>query len=270
MAKSTLEKLTFQGPYGLIDATLARPQGTGPFPAILLLQEGIGVTPHLIGVAARLAADGYLTFVPDLYTRDALRKTLRDEDVVSALSIMRAPNREERLAALPPEQREVSTNVITWFEGRKTDSYFPDTQAAFAFLKHHRATRADAISALGFSMGGGLSGQLAASGADLLSAVLFYGLIPKSESVDQLRAPVLAHYADYDPAITPHIDELEDKLAAKNKPFTYYFYDDTEHGFFNESRPVYKKDAAELAYQRTLSFLSDLLRRKHSQQEARL
>lgn len=269
MAKPTLEKLTFQGPHGPIDATLVRPQGTGPFPAILLLQEGIGVTPHLIGVASRLAADGYLTFVPDLYTRDAERKKLRDEDVVSTLSIVRAPDREQRLSALPPEQQEASRNVISWFEGRKTDSYFPDTQAAFSFLRHHRAARGDAISAVGFSLGGGLSAQLAASGADLLSAVLFYGLVPTSDPLDQLRAPILAHYADYDPAITPHIDELEDKLAAKNKSFTYYFYDDTEHGFFNESRPVYRKDAAELAYERTLSFLSDLLKRKYGQQEAR-
>jgi len=61
-----LDLINFRGPFGRINATVLRPSGIAPHPAVLLLQEGIGVTPHLLRVAERLASDGYLALVPGL------------------------------------------------------------------------------------------------------------------------------------------------------------------------------------------------------------
>ena len=65
-----------------------------------LLQEGIGVTPHLLRVAERLAAEDYLVLVPDLYSRDLARQALSEQEVVRGIPIARSPRRAELLAAL--------------------------------------------------------------------------------------------------------------------------------------------------------------------------
>lgn len=272
MPPLNLEKLTFRGPHGPIDATLARPAGSGPFPGVLLLQEGIGVTGHLVALAKRLAEAGFITFVPDLYSRDLVRRALRDEDVIRALPLARAPNRAALIAALPQEQQESARQVVAWFEGRDSSTYLADAQAALQFLRHHKAALASALASVGFSLGGGLTAQLAGNGVDLAAGVIFYGQGPSLEQLPKLRFPLLGHYAEDDPAITPQVAALDAQLKAAGKSFINFVYPGTEHGFFNDARPTYRREAAELAYRRTLEFLNEHLvsRRASRQAGARL
>lgn len=125
------------------------------------------------------------------------------------------------------------------------------------YLKRHTAVRSDAIASIGFSLGGGLSAQLAGTGAELAAGVIFYGQGPSDAQIAQIRYPLLGHYVEHDPAITPHVAELAQKLTAAGKSFVAHVYAGTEHGFFNESRPIYARDAAELAFTRTITFLDD-------------
>jgi carboxymethylenebutenolidase len=254
-----IEQLAFQGPHGPVAASLARPKGVGPFPAVLLLHEGIGVSNHLVELAVRLADAGYLGFVPDLYSHDAARKQLSEREVIRALPLVRSAQRDALISALPPEEQASAKRVLAWFEARDTTTYFTDTLAAASFLRRHRAVRSDAVASIGFSLGGGLSAQLASSGAGLAAGVIFYGQGPAPEQAAQLRYPLLGHYAEHDPAITPQVPALAERLRAQGKQLTTFVYLATEHGFFNPARPVYRRDAAELAYERTLQFLSDRL-----------
>src|SRR5436305_12775257 len=50
-----------------IKAFLAVPEGKGPFPAIVVIQEWWGLTDWIKDNAKRLAAQGYVTLAPDLY-----------------------------------------------------------------------------------------------------------------------------------------------------------------------------------------------------------
>lgn len=256
------EPLTLQGPHGPIAASLIRPQGTGPFPAVLLLHEGIGVGAHLLQLAERLADAGYVTLVPDLYTRDAARQALGERALIRALPLARSPQREALLAALPAEEQEDARRVVAWFQGRDTSTYLPDTLAAASFLRRHRAVRADAVASVGFSQGGGLSAQLSTSGADLAAGVIFYGTGPAVDQASLVRYPLLGHYAEHDPSITPQAPALAERLRASGKQFTTFIYLATEHGFFNPARPSYRREAAELAYERTLQFLNEHLAQK--------
>jgi carboxymethylenebutenolidase len=255
MPKPRLEPIVFEGPHGPVNAHFARPINNGSAPAVLLLQEGIGVTRHLLSLAHRFADAGIAAFVPDLYSRDSARKPLTETEVVRGLSLLRAANREALIAALPAEQRESADRVAAWFHGRDTSTYLGDARAAAYYLKRHSAVQPDAIATVGFSLGGGLSAQLAASGIELAAGVIFYGSGPSDVQLSQIRYPLLGHYAENDPAITSHVPALQAKLAAAGKDFVAHVYPGTEHGFFNESRPVYSRPAAELAFTRTISFL---------------
>ena len=168
-----IESLTLQGPSGTISASLARPAGRGPFPSVLLLHEGIGVSAYLLALAERLADAGYLAFVPDLYSRDAARQTLSEHQIIRSLPLTQSAQRDALLDALPREEQESARRVLAWFDGRDTSTYLADTLAALSFLRRHGAVRADAVAALGFSRGGGLTARLTTSGAGLAAGVIF-------------------------------------------------------------------------------------------------
>src|SRR5919199_2306956 len=67
-----------------VAAFLARPAGTGPYPAILVLQEWWGLNDHIKDVARRLAREGYVALAPDLYSRQG-NKVTSDPDEAASL-----------------------------------------------------------------------------------------------------------------------------------------------------------------------------------------
>jgi carboxymethylenebutenolidase len=48
---------------------VARPAGDGPSPGVVVIHEANGVTPQLLRVCQRLAAEGYTALAPDLFFR---------------------------------------------------------------------------------------------------------------------------------------------------------------------------------------------------------
>jgi len=252
------DQVSYRGRHGAVEASIARPRGAGPFPAVLLLHEGIGVTKHVLALASRFAREGYVALVPDLYTRDLARRQLVEDEVTRALPLLRAPDREQQLARLPWHDQESARRVISWFSSRNTDTYFDDAEATITYLKRHAQVLPHALASVGFSLGGGLSGQLAASGADLAAGVIFYGTGPALSEIANVRYPLQGHYAEHDP-LTAQVEGLDAALHAARKSFSYSIYPGTAHGFCNDSRPSYDRGAAQLSFQRTLKFLNEHL-----------
>jgi carboxymethylenebutenolidase len=259
MTAIEIEHVSYQGAHGTIAANIARPEG-GVCPAVILLQEGIGVTDHLRELARRFAQHGYLTLVPDLYSRDAARKQLADDEVIRSLPLARAADREARIAGLPWHEQESARRVIAWFQGRDTSSYLDDARASLIFLRRHAQVDPHAIASVGFSLGGGLTFELASTHAELAAGVVFYGSAPERERLKQVRCPIEAHYAERDPAITDSAVAVGETLRSVGTSFRYFVYPDTQHGFVNVERPTFHPSAATLATARTLEFLHDKLR----------
>lgn len=256
MSQPRRQQLTISGAVGPIAVSLFHPEAAGPFPGVVLLHEGSGVTQQLLGLGRRLAELGYLTLIPDLYSHDGLRRQLAERDVLRYLPIARDPRSESLLDALPIAERAAARQVLEWFRQRDRSSYFSDAQAAVAALKLHKRVRPNAIASIGFSLGGGLSAQLAAAGTELAAGVIFYGRTPEPAALARLRYPLLGHYAERDPVITSGVAELERRLSPT---FRAFIYPGTEHGFFNEERATYQRESSALAYQRTLAFLAERL-----------
>jgi carboxymethylenebutenolidase len=130
----------------------------------------------------------------------------------------------------------------------------PDLRAAVDYLKGRSDVRANAIGSIGYCMGGGLSGQLATSGADIAAAVINYGPIPPLDEVPNVRCAVMGHYGGEDTGITSRVPELEEAMKRHGKDFTAHVYEGAPHAFFNDERPSYRAEAAALTWERTLDF----------------
>jgi carboxymethylenebutenolidase len=59
--------ITFTSGKDEVKAFLAVPEGKGPFPAIVVIQEWWGLNDWIKDQARRLAAQGYVCLAPDLY-----------------------------------------------------------------------------------------------------------------------------------------------------------------------------------------------------------
>ncbi|MCZ6813214.1 MAG: dienelactone hydrolase family protein, partial [Alphaproteobacteria bacterium] len=64
--------------FGKMTAYVARPKGSGKLPAVVVIHENRGLTPHIRDVARRVALEGFLAVAPDLIS--PLGGTPRNED----------------------------------------------------------------------------------------------------------------------------------------------------------------------------------------------
>jgi len=133
-------------------------------------------------------------------------------------------------------------------------------KAAMDALMAHQACQGDTIGTIGFSLGASLAVWLADNKPNQVSAVvLFYGLGSGNQAKTQ--SSYLGHFAENDTYENPkRRDKLAAKLRKNGRPVTFHIYPGTGHWFFEPSRPdAYDADAAELAWQRTLTFLKETI-----------
>lgn len=111
------------------------------------------------------------------------------------------------------------------------------------------------VAAVGFSFGGAWSLWSPAERDRVVASVVYYGSMT-GPSLARASAPVLGHFAETDPYETDEgIRELEDALRSAGRDVVIYRYPGTGHWFAEPSRDAYRPDAAELAFERTLTFL---------------
>ena len=60
------------------------PAAPPPWPGIVVVMEGNGISPQLLRVCERLAAEGYATVAPDLYWRFGGSDPDQDDGALSA------------------------------------------------------------------------------------------------------------------------------------------------------------------------------------------
>jgi carboxymethylenebutenolidase len=204
-----------------IEGALALPAGGGKAPAVVVLQEWWGVNEQIQTMAARLAAEGFVALVPDLY-RGKVAK-----DAAEAGAMM---------------------NGLDW--GRAMD----DIAGAVEHLRAHpRATGKVAV--IGFCMGGALAFATAAQVEGLAAVVPFYG-IPSPQNWGHVTAPIQAHFSHNDGWAKPDLArEIQQTLQRDGKSMELHIYE-AEHAFMNDRRPeVYDPAAAKLAWDRAIAFL---------------
>ncbi len=213
---------------GEMKGLLAKPAEGTKFPAVLVIHENRGLNPYIEDVARRLAVEGFLALAPDALTP---------------------------LGGYPGNDDEGRTMQAK----RDQDEMKHDFLAGLNYLDKHPASSGK-VGAVGFCFGGGMVYQLAIELPNVLDAgVPFYGRQPESSQVSKITAPLLIHNASLDARILAGVDAFEEALKKNNKQFTSYVYDDVNHGFHNDTTPRYDEEAANLAWERTVSFFKEHL-----------
>ena len=253
------DRITIPAPAGPIRGALLLPIETPPHATVVVLQEAFGFTQQILGVGRRLADAGFAAVVPDLYSRDPRRLDLSDRDVALGFPVFRQTDREAAIEALAPDDRPSARKVVAWLDDRDPSQYLADSLATLQWAREQPSLDQERIAVLGFCMGGGLVGRIAAWGTPIAAGVVFYGQIPSQEEVDRIRVPLLGHFAETDPSITPKVPDFAKALSRLEVPFSWTVHPGTAHGFFNETRPAYNAEAASKAWESTLDFLGKTL-----------
>ena len=224
-ANVTAETIRYPSGEFQIEGYLVKPRSSGKHPAVIVIHENRGLNEHIRDVARRFAAEGFVALGPDLLSRAGGTAKMRSEREATG-AIGRLP----------------LTGVLD------------DLKAGFEYISKHPDVEPQRISSVGFCWGGWRSFMVATTVPQLYRAVVFYGSSPPS-GYENIQAPVLAHYAQWDYQITGNSLWTADRMKQAGKKFTYYVYPESEHAFFNDTGPRHNPSAAKLAWTRTLEFL---------------
>ena len=215
----------------------AWPQGSGPFPAIIVIQHATGVDTFTQAMTERLAQAGYAAAAPDLYHR-----------------------LDSRVGGMEKMKRLKDHEVET------------DVNAAVDYMSNHPQADRERLGIIGFCMGGRVAYLMAAANPLLKAAVVYYGghiMVPWGEDVvapfarsAEIHCPLLFHFGAEDTNPSPEdMRRLDAELTRHGKPHEFHVYPNAGHAFMNFPNPErYREAAANVSWPRTLEFFARHLR----------
>lgn len=214
---------------GSMQGYLVKPSDTaGKLPGVVVIHENRGLNPYIRDVARRLAVAGYLAFAPD---------------ALFPLGGYPGNDDDGRVMQRKRDRGEMVEDFI----------------AAVQMLQNHPDCTGS-VGCVGFCFGGSMSNRLAAAVPSLKAAVPFYGGGVPAEDVPSINAPLLIHLGELDKRVNAGWPAYEAALKANGKQYTMHMYEAANHGFHNDTTSRYDKDAAELAWSRTLEFFGEHLK----------
>lgn len=204
---------------------LARPQGDGPFPAVVVIHEIHGLNENMKDIARRFAAEGYVTLAVDLFA-----------------------GRNRTICML----RFMSQMVLTPLK----NGSIQNLKDALTFLAAHPDVDAERLGAIGFCMGGSFSISWASSDNRLKAIAPYYAMNPRPLEAVARLCPVVGSYPDKD-FTTSAGQKLDVELDRYKIPHDIKIYPNTLHSFFNDQGGHYAEAAAGDAWQRVLNFFEE-------------
>jgi carboxymethylenebutenolidase len=197
-------------------------------PGIIVVHENRGLNPYIEDVGRRAAVEGFISLAPDALT-----------------PLGGYPGNDDDGRAL---QRQRDRNEM-----------LEDFIAAYDYLKSHKNCDGN-IGVVGFCFGGWIANMMAVRIPTLKAAVPFYGGQPSAEDTAKINAPLLLQYAGLDTRVNAGWTAYEETLKENNKEYTAHFYPKVNHGFHNNTTPRFDKAAADLAWERTITFFKEKLK----------
>ncbi|MCQ4163625.1 dienelactone hydrolase family protein [Tahibacter harae] len=205
----------------------AKPKTKSRPGAVLVIHENRGLNPHIEDIARRLALEGFLVFAPDAL----------------------AP-----LGGYPGDE-DKARELFGQLDQTRTRADLVAAAKGLAALPQGNGK----LGVVGFCYGGGMTNYLATQLPELDAAVPFYGPAPDLKDVAAIKAPLLLQFAEKDDRVNATWPPYEAALKEHGKKFQAYTYAGTQHGFNNDTTPRYDKDAARLAWDRTVAFFREQL-----------
>ena len=232
-----------------LPAFVARPEGEGPFPVVIVVSEIFGVHEYIRDICRRLAKAGFAAVAPAFFVRKADPAPLSDMSAIMAI-----------VAAAGYEQ------------------VMGDVGATLEWIGLQSWARSDRVGITGFCWGGKVVWQACARFPALDAGVAWYGrLAPAANATDEqktagrpwpidlageLKAPVLGLYGGQDSGIpNDTVKAMNDALAAAGKTDSQIIlYDDAPHGFHADYRASYREADAKDGWARLLALFEARLK----------
>jgi carboxymethylenebutenolidase len=225
---------------GDVPAYRARPDGKGPFPIVLVVQEIFGVHEHIKDVCRRFAKEGYLAIAVELYARQGDVSKMTDFKEIISKVVSRVPDAQ----------------------------VMSDLDAAVAWAQKSGEGDPERLAVTGFCWGGRIVWLYAAHSTKLRAGVAWYGRLTGETSdlqprypidvAGDLRAPVLGLYGARDQGIPQQdVDKMRAALAAAGNPSRIVVFPTADHGFNADYRPSYDAQAAKDAWGQCLAWFRE-------------
>jgi len=214
-----------------ISGLLYEPAGKGPFPALIVIHEWMGLNDWVKEQASKFAGEGYVALAVDLY-----RGKVADNPEMA----------HELMRGLPEDRAK------------------RDLKAAFDYLAAQANVKKDRIGAVGWCMGGGYSLEVALLEPHLAADVINYGhLATDPEELKKIQAPILGSFGGLDRGITPEdVKKFQEAMEKLGKKIDVKIYPDAGHAFENSNNQQgYRAEDAADAWSRTVKFLGENLKK---------
>ena len=223
-----VEEVSYHGSDGqTLMGYLARPEGEGIHPAVIVIQEWWGLNTHIEDVVRRFAREGFIALAPDLYHGEVVSEPDEAQKLVMELDMAEAVN---------------------------------EIRQAIAFLQGHPFVGSEQVGVVGFCLGGGLALQTALVEEAVGAAVAFYGRPLSPAQAREVKAPVLGIYGEADRGIpVAQVRIMGDALTEVGIENEIHIYPGAGHAFFNDTRTSYDHEASADDWQRTLTWFRERL-----------
>ena len=206
-------------------------------PAVLVVHDWSGRNAFACQQAEMLAQLGYLGFAVDMYGEGRVGETNDEKQaLMQPLASHRNLLRARIRAAL-------------------------DAVMALKDVDQHR------IAVMGFCFGGLCALDLARSGADIVGAVTFHGLLNKPQDIPNqpIKAKILALHGYNDPMVTPaDVNVFCQEMTEAGVDWQMHMYGNTQHAFTNPQAHdkalglIYNAQASRRSFQALTDFLGEL------------
>ncbi len=215
---------------------LSLPQ-SGSGPGMLVVQEIFGVNSHIREVADLYAAAGFVALAPDAFWRAQPRVELgyTPDDIQKGMALVQKCGREEIVEDM--------------------------LEAADALKALRQCT--GKIGVVGYCMGGFIAFKLASRNAVDVAVGYYGGGISQSlDEAKNVRCPIMLHFGEKDNHIPmDEVNKIKDALRGQADA-SVFIYAGADHGFNCDQRPSYNRQAAMLAFGRSMVLCNRVLLEK--------
>lgn len=188
-----------------LDGLIALPTGDGPFAAVLVMHNALGMGAQVRRVALELAELGYAAIVTEMYGGGSSGTLTQQEAGAAYGALLQKPD-------------HMRARTVAWFDAAAADPRIDPAR----------------IAAIGYCFGGQCVLELARSGADVRLVSSFHGILKTHApaALGAVKAKVLAYCGGADPfAPANDIAALRAEMEAAGADHAITVFDGVEHNF---------------------------------------
>ncbi len=243
------EKIEIRTPDGNADGVLVRPADGQAAPGVILLTDVVGIRKAPLEMAQRLADEGYVVLVPNVFYRTgrpplwSFKPNFGDEKTGKRFAELASP--------LTPDKIE------------------SDANAYVEFLSSQPGVKPGPLGVVGFCYTGGVALRVAAARPDRIAAALSFhggGLYNESPNsphrvLPKVKARLYFGHAVQDRSMPQEaIDKLGEALSAWGGKFDSEVYEGALHGWTQTDFPIYNQAQAERAFAKMTDVFRQVLK----------